>query len=408
MQPPTAQIPNIPQNANKRSNMDLVERVFRVMDSTNVVEKLNERYTTGRRGYSKDAMWRALVAHYILKCRYTNDLIRYLEDNDRLRELCGFKKIPSASTFCRFRQRLTEHQSVIDDAMLKIVDELHNALPEFGETVAIDATAIKTYSNPKRTEKSDPDARFGRKHSSNNPEKKSVEWFFGYKAHIIADANYGIPMSLTVTAGNSYDSTKAIPLFQQIQNQHDWFAPKTLIADRGYDAKSFYNFLHQQGVDPVIKARDMRRTKNGEKQLIQGIWDQHGNPYCKGGLKMEYVGSDPKRGYRFRCPNDGCSAPDRQLMGCQVEFWQKPEDNIRLFGKPRRESDEWKAIYTKRYAVERPFKSGKQSRALEHHAVRGLNKMTLHVKMSFLTFNATVLANHRAGTDLMWMVPRVS
>ena len=48
----------------------------------------------------------------------------------------------------------------------------------------------------------------------------------------------------------------------------------------------------------------------------------------------------------------------------------------------RRESAEWEALYRMRQAVERVFKSLKQSRRLEAHCVRGLKRVALHCAMT--------------------------
>ena len=56
-----------------------------------------------------------------------------------------------------------------------------------------------------------------------------------------------------------------------------------------------------------------------------------------------------------------------------------------------------KALYRKRYAIERVFKSMKESRRLERHCVRGLRQITLHSLMSTIAFQATVLARLLEG-----------
>ncbi len=84
--------------------------------------------------------------------------------------------------------------------------------------------------------------------------------------------------------------------------------------------------------------------------------------------------------------------------------------NIRLFGVLRRGSEAWKALYVKRQAIERVFKSMKESRRLERHCVRGLRQITLHAMMSVLAFQVTALVRLLAGeADMMrWMVQRVA
>ncbi len=85
-------------------------------------------------------------------------------------------------------------------------------------------------------------------------------------------------------------------------------------------------------------------------------------------------------------------------------------ENIRLFGLIRRNSPEWNALYSKRQAIKRVFKSMKESRRLERHCVRGLRQISLHILMSTLAFQVTSLANLLAGRreDANWMVQRIA
>ena len=128
---------------------------------------------------------------------------------------------------------------------------------------------------------------------------------------------------------------------------------------------------------------------------------------------MEYVRSDPEKGHLYRCRTEGCHLKDSKRGGirhCDTEVWEDPTQNIRLFGVLRRDSKEWKALYAKRQAIERVFKSMKESRRLERHCIRGLRQVTLHAMMSALAFQATVLVRLWAGdVGLMrWMVRKVA
>ena len=102
----------------------------------------------------------------------------------------------------------------------------------------------------------------------------------------------------------------------------------------------------------------------------------------------------------------GCSG----VIYCGSEVWENPSNNIRLFGKIRRDSPEWKDHYRKRQAIERVFKSLKESRRLERHCIRGLRRVTLHSLMSALAFQATALVRILMGEaeHMRWMVQQVA
>ena len=176
-----------------------------------------------------------------------------------------------------------------------------------------------------------------------------------------------------------------------------------MLADRGYDSQANFDHLWNQGIAPVIKIRDMTRGK-----LIAGVYDHLGVPHCSNDIPMRYVETHPVRGYRYACASQ--TDPTNSDCHCGKEWWANPQDNIKLFGSPRRASDEWKAIYKKRMGIERIFKAMKQNYRMERHTVRGMYPMTLHVKMSMLIYLAICLLNLQKGEDppTTTMVPRIA
>ena len=134
--------------------------------------------------------------------------------------------------------------------------------------------------------------------------------------------------------------------------------------------------------------------QNPQNALFDGIYTKDGIPTCLGQVPMEYQGSDPVKGHLYRCRAGGCHLMDsrRGISYCQDEVWEDPRRDIRLFGVLRRDSPEWKSLYSKRQTIERTFKSMKQSRRLERHCTRGLRMVQLHALMSALAYQVTALA----------------
>ena len=81
-----------------------------------------------------------------------------------------------------------------------------------------------------------------------------------------------------------------------------------------------------------------------------------------------------------------------------------------MFGRLRRDSPKWKALYDKRQSIERVFKSMKESRRLERHCIRGLEQIGLHAMMSTLSYQASVLVSLENGMAYWknWMVRKVA
>ena len=380
--------------------------VFSSLDDAALLARLQDYRPTGRPGYPLKALWRAYVASFILNLPHTNALIRRLEDESDFRYLCGFLgPLPHRTTFNRFIQRLSHHADLVEATFVDLTHQLKALIPGLGNEVAIDSTTVRTHSNPNRKRVSDPEASWTAKNSA-RAKVGGKEWHHGYKVHMVADANYGVPLAHIVTTAKRSDSPELPAVIARAEALYPWFKPSVVVADRGYDSMANHEWLHGKGIVPVIH---IRRKANAA--LHDGIYTEQGVPTCLGQVPMEYVRSDPEQGHLYRCK--GCHLSGTMRGGirhCDTEVWEDPARNIRLFGILRRGSQEWKDLYTKRQAIERVFKSMKESRRLERHCVRGLRQITLHAAMSALAFQATVMVRLRVGeADLMrWMVRKVA
>ena len=380
--------------------------VFSSLDDAALLARLQDYRPTGRPGYPLKALWRAYVASFILNLPHTNALIRRLEDEPDFRYLCGFLgPLPHRTTFNRFIQRLSHHVDLVEACFADLTHQIKMLIPDLGAEVAIDSTTVRTHSNPNRKRVSDPHASWTAKNSA-RAKVGGKEWHHGYKVHMVADANYGVPLAHIVTTAKRNDSPELPAVIARTEALYPWFQPAAVMADRGYDSMANHKYLHQKGILPIIH---IRRKANAA--LYDGIYTVQGVPTCLGQVPMEYVRSDPEKGHLYRCR--GCHLADSMRGGirhCDSQVWEDPSQNIRLFGVVRRGSQEWKDRYTKRQAIERVFKSMKESRRLERHCIRGLRQITLHAIMSALAFQATVLVRLQAGEVewMRWMLRKVA
>ena len=414
----------------------LLRTVLDEIDDRDIVASLRAYRWTGRPGYSPAAMWRAYVASFVLNLPHTNALIRRLEDDADLRAICGFEGVlPHRTTFNRFIQRLNQHAELIEQCMADLNGMLRSFLPDLGSVVAVDSTMVRTHSRPTHwpsgkpkkpnaSPASDPDADWGAKNSTGSPINRKKErgfrfsydgkdWYFGHKVHMISDAKYEIPLAQFVTPVNVSDMNTIVPLVERAEALQDWLSMSILLADKGYDSGPNNDYLHQKGIAPVIAIRDLPKNRKGEPNLRDGIYTEDGIPTCMGNVPMEYVKSDPDLGHLYRCRSEGCRFRDSTTGGvlhCDGWVWEDPNVNVRWFGGAvRRGSEEWKRLYKKRQSIERIFKSMKESRRLESHCVRGLAQIALHSLMSSLAYQATILAQLRAGEERWrWMVRKVA
>ena len=378
------------------------------IDAAALLERLKQyRPGKGRAGYSNVTMWRAYAVTFKLHLGCTNDLIRALEDDPLLREACGFGgELPHRTTFNRFIQRVGNHPALVERAMAGMTTEIKEKwLPKLGKQVAVDSTVVRSHSNPNRKHKSDPEASWTVKNSA--AAKTGKEWAHGFKMHMAADANYGIPLAVNVTTAKRSDNPELPPLIEKAQQMYDWFKPDAVLADKGYDGRPNFFYLLGERIYPVIP----RRKSSVKGGLYDGIYTADGTPTCIGQVPMKYVKTDQERGVLYRCA--GCHLQERNAgwkQSCDTEVWEKPEPFVWPSNEIRRNSPQWSALYSKRQSIERVFKSMKESRRLERHHVRGLRQIRLHALMSALAYQTTVLVALRAGeaATMRWMVKAVA
>ena len=110
------------------------------------------------------------------------------------------------------------------------------------------------------------------------------------------------------------------------------------------------------------------------------------------------TGEDGK--HRFRCPEGGCHLKDGTDWSryCDFDYSEKPEGTrLRIMGIIRRASDEWKQMFKRGPSIERYFSSDKHSRSLDKHQFMGQEKMSLHGRMSTLSYLLTAWGRLMAG-----------
>ena len=365
-----------------------------------LIERLNDYRWTGRPGYAPEVMWRATLARYLLRLRYTRDLITQLNASRLLRRVCGLREtVPHEGTFSRFYARLAEHQDLVDAAIAQLAERVgaeieqlreDGALPENapapGQMVAIDSSDVEAWGNGRKdhTKRADQNAAWG--HRTAKLAVDGEELFYGYKLHAVCDAYYGTPLAWEVLPANMHDSPELPPLIHQVRDNHPTLPVRYVMADRGYDGMPNFQYLDDAKILAVIQVRDTDKN---------GLYTPKGEPKCISGQPMEYVRSDRGKGHLFRCPNAGCQLKgDKPWLGqnCEQEHYEGWDGNLlRRVGRLARASKRWKRLYKRRTTVERMFGSLKRSRLLNQHCYLGIRKVRLHVGLSLLTYTATML-----------------
>lgn len=315
-----------------------LEGVFDALDDAELLKALTGKVHRGCQGYQVAALWRSYLAGYILGVPTVTGLIRNLSNNPALCEACGLSQeaIPSEATYSRFIAKLTKHSVLVQRVIERGVDRLREHIPDFGRTVAVDSSDISAYSQSRKP--SDHDARWGVKEDKHGQKK----YWFGYKIHVVADADSELPIHVDVTPANVNDGKHMAPLLRRVA-----VLPQYVLADAGYDNVENYQFIHDEfGAIPIINI-----NKRNKRESVQGKLHipHRSTEFIKASALRQYPGVD-------------------------------------------RDSTHWNVLYAKRTGIERLFSRMKEFRRLASVHHRGLPKVTLHCYLSTLTIVASAVS----------------
>jgi hypothetical protein len=165
-------------------------------------------------------------------------LLRELNRNGELRDLCGFDPLlgasaaPSEDAFGRFlvvvMERLDELLGIFD----QLVEALRAKLPGLGERLAVDSKAIRSWGRLVRDEdkrqqddrRRDVDADWGTKTykgiRADGTQWEKTRYWFGYKLHLMVDATYELPLAFDLSQASSSDMDNLMPLVEQLADKH--------------------------------------------------------------------------------------------------------------------------------------------------------------------------------------------
>ena len=386
-------------------DLERLQLVLEYMPDEELMQTLGKERGKGRDDYPVRAMWNSILAGVVYQHPSIESLRRELSRNGQLRFMCGFRngKVPEAYVYSRFFNKLFEKEEMINEMFNKLVDELEELLPGFGKNLAIDGKAISSLSrrenkNKKEDGRRDLDADWGKKEYKGIREdgtswSKVVKWF-GYKLHLIVDADYELPVAFELTKASTSEIKQAHKMIEALDRKHPELIEKceTMGADRGYDDTKFYVKLWDNyGIKPVIDIRNMWKDGEKTRQLDNYeniVYNYEGNVYCvcmETGVQREMcVGGfekDRKKHGTLRklCPAKQYGIECKYMNKCQVKQGIRIDIDLdrRIFTPIDRASYKWERTYAKRTSVERVNSRLDVSFGFEKHYIRGLKKMKI-------------------------------
>lgn len=423
------------QEVENLGDLERLNLVVRTMPDEPLMRALERARGRGRDDYPVRVMWNAVLAGVVFQHVSVESLRRELSRNAQLRQVCGMdpvreaaSAVPTSSAFTRFLKRLMAHQREIDRMFETLVEDLMEALPGFGEHLAIDSKAISTHARPRGREafekladappdgRRDLDADFGKKRYRGTREdgtlwEKLVKWF-GYKLHLIVDADYELPVAYEVTGASKADNRVGSRMIDDLEETHPEILSgcEALMADAAYDDTKLIDKLWEgHGVRPVLDIRNLwkdgepTRQAPGEGNIV---YDYKGRVSCvcrKDGAEraMCYQGYERDRdAQKWRCPAavHGYECADRARCGpgAYGRTLRIPRAlDRRVFTPLARPSYAWERHYAKRTSVERVNSRLDVSFGFERHFIRGQAKMRLRCSLALCVMLALALGRVR-------------
>lgn len=394
-----------------------LEKILTVLDGlpeTNLFQCLEERRRHGRRDYSVQSYFIAYVSKFILQLETDQQLIRHLNMNSQLRQICGFEThgvklkngtrklvhAPSKSAFSRFIQDLVELCPDVEYWVQSGVSGLYELLPDFGKELALDGKLIESYATPygqkkKKDKRSDLDADFTCKerHGKNGYVKK--ENYYGFRCHLIVDAHYELPIAWQVTPASKGEPTVAKKMISHL-SEKVLDRAQYLMADRGYSGEPLQHLLEDADILPIIDAPHRWKEEETRQYLDTDIvYNQSGQVFwvddqCEE-IELLYKGYDKSCDslrYGFH----------PQYQDSRIFRLKRSFEPI-IFNKVGRASQKFKRQYKKRTSVERVNGRLDRDFRFENHTIRGLKKMRLAISMSFLVMIGFALAKLKTGNQ---------
>lgn len=381
-------------------DLERLKLFFENLDDEELCQTLEQERKNGRNDYPVRTMLNLIYAMKIFGHRGVESFRRELSRNSQLRIVCGLSEgkfkyckdrkhlVPPARVFTGFLNKLKKHKKEVEQIKEKLIKFMYENLEGFGEDCAIDGKYLDTYGNQYYKNKSkdnrgEHEATISCKtyHMKDGSVKK--EWHYGYRAHIICDARYGLPIKSKVTPANNSEQKELDNMLEDMEKneKHKLEKMKNLMGDAGYDNGTRNRKLKEEyNINAIMDIRHMwsREEKYREIENQMLAYNEEGEVFYIVDIdkyeKLKYIGYDKKNNaLRYTRYNKG------------KRVYRVPlETDYRIFTPIARDSKKFKKLYKMRTEVERLNGRLDRDYMFNDHFIRGKEKMELMVNLSFI------------------------
>ncbi len=289
------------------------ELFFSVLDFS----LLEKSASIGRKPLSRAAILRALIFKNLRSIASLSDLSSELYERPALASILGFipgdKPIPVE----RFSSYLkSADNTLLQKISISLVKELVAQKVVKGKYLSVDSCPIKANvkeNNLKtnirsrfikeRPPKNDPDCRIG-VFPTFVSGKARVEFFWGYRNHIVNDAQSELPLCEVTLPADIRGTSVIIPQLEFVKDKL-LLDPAAVMADSEYDSATIIEYIVKSlGARPRI-SKNPRRGAPSTTRLTST-----GTPLCIAGFKMLSRGiwwdrAQNRKRHKFVCPIKG-------------------------------------------------------------------------------------------------------
>lgn len=392
---------------------------FKILFDNLNADHLDSKYLTGRKPFSRQSLLKAIIFENLNGLPTLSDLTMTLKNNPSAAIRCGFNILKPLPSIERYSMFLRDHDhSALQKIRIQLIHELISMKRIKGNYLSIDSCPIlaqvkennlktnaKDRFNKERICKGDPDARLGVMVTFSK-SKKEISYFWGYRNHVVIDAEEELPIWDITKPANVQDSVIFIPLFNLIQTAFK-FNVQAVMADAIYDTASILKYVITTLKAKPRIAQNPRNTKN----IPERIFSKAGNPLCEANIEMLARGTFyDKRQDRWRrkwvCPIHHSKKTAKKFFICPAFhpkfFSQKGcyayirvDDDIRKqidYG-----SESFKKDFKTRTGSERVF-SRLLSICMQNPPVIGLKAISNYVTIAHISVLLVALTAAKSGS----------
>lgn len=239
--------------------------------------------------HPKYALLNALIYKNLRSVPTLLELTSEIKNYPQIAQICGFRSFPSIERFSAFLKD-TPNQ-ILQSVRENLVKELIGVGQIEGKYISVDSCPIKanvkennlktTVANrfdKTRMPKGDPDARLGAYVVF--PDKKKVQYFWGYRNHILNDAACELPIAEVTEPANVYEQHLIIPQLKYAKKVLK-LPIEAVLGDSAFDSYNIIEFIVKKLKAKPVIPKNPRRSKDPDIKL-----SRKGIPTCVAGFEM--------------------------------------------------------------------------------------------------------------------------